>query len=48
MKAALRHTVFRKGWNQVSQRSGLALLTDHLNATAAVAVAELIDGFCVQ
>lgn len=50
MKAALRHTVLRQGWNRVSQRNGLALLTDHihLNDTAAAVVADLIGGFCVQ
>ncbi len=45
VKAAAQHLVLRRSWDDVSQRNGLALLTDHihLNDRAAGVVADLIS-----
>ena len=45
--AVLGHFVLRRSWDDVSQRNGLALLTDHIHLSnrAARVVAELVEQF---
>ncbi len=44
LAAAARHLLLRQGWDEISRRNGLAVLTDHLhlNDRAAAVVADLV------
>ncbi len=46
-RSMLRHAVLRQGWDSISARNGLTLLTDnlHLNDRSADVVADLISEF---